>query len=116
MDETAKKQRRNKGWDNIIPHQIKPGEVRNPKGRPKKESCLTSVLKEELGKVPSKLPDGTRNTKKLTNAQILGAQAIEHAVRGNQAYYKEILDRVVLVKRKWDHCENLFIPLVYKHL
>lgn len=74
--------------------QIKPGEVRNPHGRPKKENCLTSVLKSELCKIPEQLPNSKPNTDKLTWAQILGAQAIQHAAKGNSPYYKEILDRV----------------------
>ena len=91
MTEFPSKQGRNKAF---IENQIKPGEVRNPTGRPKKENCLTSVLKSELCKIPEQLPNSKPNTDKLTWAQILGAQAIAHAAKGNSPYYKEILDRV----------------------
>ena len=47
-DETSKKHRRNRGYDNLIPWQ--PGQSGNPAGRPKKENCLTSILKERGGK------------------------------------------------------------------
>jgi hypothetical protein len=91
--EPVKSTGKNKGLGNLRAP-WKPGESGNPAGRPKKENCLTSVLKAELSQVPDQLPNSKPNSAKLTWAQILGAQAIQQAAKGNSPYYKEILDRV----------------------
>ena len=52
------------------------------------------MLKEELGNKPELLPNGKKNTEGLTWARILAQQAVQHASKGNQSYYKEILDRI----------------------
>ena len=99
----AKKARKHKkpsadkhlGNKKIREYAWKPGQSGNPKGRPKKDKCLTDCLQAELDKTPERLPDGKINKQKLTNAQILAQQAIMHATTsGNQSYYKEIYDRI----------------------
>ena len=43
MTTPKKSKGRNKGWDNLRP--AKPGEVRNPKGRPPKVRCIPDILR-----------------------------------------------------------------------
>lgn len=79
---------------NIEAGQVKPGEVRNPNGRPKKEKCITDQIRATLDKIPELLPNSTPNSGKLTNAQIFADQMVLEALKGNSAIVKEVLDRV----------------------
>ena len=65
-------QRQNKGWANLIP--VKPGEVRNPKGRPRTKDCLIECIKRTLRE---KLPNG------LTNEEMIANMLVAMAQRGN---------------------------------
>lgn len=62
------------------------GKVSNPRGRPRKEICVTTILREQLGQPCSKDPSKTW-------AQWLALRALELAGE-NPSYYKELLDRV----------------------
>lgn len=64
---------------------VKPGEVKNPAGRPPKELCITSILREKLHEPCDKDPS-------VTWAEWLARRALELAGE-NAAYYKELLDR-----------------------
>lgn len=88
MSKTLEKRRYNKGWDNLKAHQIKPGEVRNPKGRPKKELCLTSLVKEELEEI-LKTQGGN-----MTYARAFAKAWVRKAIQGHQTAMNQLLDRI----------------------
>jgi hypothetical protein len=75
----------------------KPGQSGNPKGRPKKEFCLTSLVKAELeaqaadksGKM-LKNDDGTPKTW----AQILASAIVRQAAKGNPSALNQLWDRM----------------------
>ena len=73
------------------------GQSGNPKGRPKKEHTLTSLLKDELKKAP-KLTDkgGKKNTKTWEQllAEALPAAAYKALLKGDMRPYTLILERV----------------------
>lgn len=64
----------------------KPGERRNPKGRPPKLACLTSCLKEELLKIDPKTGK--------TNAQLIAERMVADAKAGVASARAEIFERV----------------------
>ncbi|MFP3897914.1 MAG: DUF5681 domain-containing protein [Dehalococcoidia bacterium] len=64
---------------------FKPGQSGNPRGRPRKELCITSILQKKLGQTCDK--DPTR-----TWAEWLALRALELAGE-NPAYYRELLER-----------------------
>jgi hypothetical protein len=77
---------KNSGWkpvDNIRPHQWKPGQSGNPKGRPKNKTLtelVRGVLERELnGKVPD---------------QLLAEVIVKHALSGKFPFVKELWDRL----------------------
>ena len=84
-----KKQGRNKGWGNLIPP--KKGEIRNPNGRPKKELCLISLVKEEF---ETKMLDKNGIPTGMTKAQAFAKALINQACKGNATAIKELLDRI----------------------
>ncbi len=53
----------------------KPGEIRNPKGAPRKADCLLACIKEELAK--SSLSTGQ------TNEQLIAVMLVTQATKGN---------------------------------
>ena len=73
---------------------FKPGQSGNPKGRPKKEVCLTSQLKDRLDEVPKVLPDGSPNNRELTWAGIISERVVLEAAKGNPSIIKELLERI----------------------
>lgn len=66
----------------------KKGQSGNPNGRPRKEICLTSLIKEELEQV-MQTDDGPR-----TKAQILAKNIVSKAAKGHNVAMKEVLDRI----------------------
>jgi hypothetical protein len=70
---------------NLAKGQFKKGEVSNPRGRPRKELCITSILQEKLNQPCDKDPS-------VTWAEWLAKRALELAGE-NPAYYRELLDR-----------------------
>jgi hypothetical protein len=68
-------------------HRWKKGQSGNPKGRPKKEDSLTSLLREEIGK-PCPLDPQNR-----TWGQLLIRSTLQDAIKGNPAARKEVWDR-----------------------
>lgn len=71
---------------NLEKGQFKKGEVSNPGGRPPKEFCITSILREQLGEPCPYAPGKTW-------AEWIARRALELAGE-NPTYYRELLDRV----------------------
>jgi len=71
------------------PHRWQPGQSGNPNGRPKKDVCITSLVKELLGKDAG---DGK------TYAQLVAEAIVKLATtpdaRGHVPTIKELLDRM----------------------
>ena len=63
------------------------GNKANPAGRPRKDVSLTSLLKEEIEKIPEGSTDGKTWREILVLAWLRGAQ-------GNAVLLKELLDRL----------------------
>jgi len=76
---------KNKGWDNLKP--AKKGEVRNPKGRPKKEICIPDILRRLLSE-----PSDFSNNKE-TNLEVICRVAINQAQKGDKDARSWIADR-----------------------
>jgi len=87
---TTEKQKGKRGnIANLKP--FKKGQSGNPKGRPKKELCITSLVKEEFeGQALDKdgIPIG------MTKAQAFAKALVSHAIRGHKTAMKELLDRI----------------------
>jgi len=64
-----------------------PGNNANPKGRPVKDCSITSLLKEELDKIPSGEKQGRTWRQLLVLAWLTGAMK-------NPVLFKELLERV----------------------
>jgi hypothetical protein len=75
------------------------GQSGNPKGRPRKDVCLTSLVKEELEKI-AKNPDGSpmkdANGKvvKMTYYDLLARAIVRGAIKGKTVALKELWDRI----------------------
>lgn len=89
--------------ENIIPHQFKPGETGNPRGRPKGSKSLKTMLTELLS---SQDPDGEW-------AKSVGGQLIRKAFRdGDIRALQEIIDRVegkVAQKTELEHSGSVSV-------
>jgi len=86
----------NKGWANLKP--AKKGEVRNPKGRPKKDKCIPDILRmvgeEEL---PEKLLEQVKkfypDKKKMSHIEAIQRLVYIHAIKGEGWAFNYIADR-----------------------
>ena len=63
------------------------GNSGNPKGRPKKADCLTSLMKEELAKIDPE------DKHKRTHAELVVLATIRLARKGNAAALREVWER-----------------------
>ena len=70
----------------------KPGQSGNPKGRPKKEASLTSLLKKYLDDVPDVLVDKKKNTK--TWRELIVQAWLVGAYKGNSTLFVQLLERL----------------------
>ena len=66
----------------------KPGQSGNPKGRPKKAECLTSLLREEMDRI-----DPT-DKQKRTHKELIVLATMSLAKAGNSTALKEIWERL----------------------
>ena len=64
------------------------GQSGNLKGRPKKEDCLTSLLKEEIEKIDPE------DKEKRTHKELIVIATMRLARKGNAAALKEIWERM----------------------
>ena len=67
---------------------FKPGQSGNPAGRPRKEDCITSLLKEQLAE------PNPRDGEKRTWAQCVVAALLQLAAAGNVRAAGLVLERV----------------------
>ncbi len=81
------KQRENSGKKSNL-KSWKKGQSGNPKGRPKKADCLTSLLKEEIEKVDP------RDRHKRTYRELIVIATMRLAMKGNAAALREVWDRM----------------------
>ena len=72
--------------ENLRKGGFKKGGVGNPLGRPRKEICITDILREQLGQPCPYAPDKTW-------AEWLAKRALELASK-NPTYFRELMDRV----------------------
>lgn len=63
-----------------------PGQSGNPKGRPRKELCITDHLRRILAEVG---PDG-----ESTHAEMLARTLVNQAIKGDYRSIREVMDRV----------------------
>ena len=77
----------------LAPYQWKAGKSGNPKGRPKKEKCVTEQINMVLDEVPIVLLDGSPNVEQFTWARILAERLVLLAAAGNAAAVREVLER-----------------------
>lgn len=70
----------------------KPGQSGNPKGRPKKDVCLTSLVKKQLDEVPEIMISGKPNDK--TWRELIVTAWLVAAYKGNPTYFRELMDRL----------------------
>ncbi len=66
----------------------KKGQSGNPKGRPRKADCLTSLLKEEIEKID---PD---DQQKRTHKELIVIATMALAKKGNATALKEVWERM----------------------
>ena len=86
MSEPKKNKGNNKGWNNLKP--AKKGEVRNPKGRPKKEVCIPDILRKLLDDI-----DPYDINKKRTALEAMCSKLVKMGIGGNLDAIKIIFDR-----------------------
>jgi uncharacterized protein DUF5681 len=79
------KQGRNKAF---VEAQFKPGHSGNPRGRPRKHECLTSLLKEKIEKI------NPRDKEKRTWMELVVLATIKLAMKGHPAALREVWGRV----------------------
>ncbi len=72
---------------------FKKGQSGNPKGRPKKEACVTTQIKALMDEVPELLPNSLPNKQKLTWARIIAEKMVIEAASGNGTYLRETMER-----------------------
>ena len=87
--------RRNKGWDNLIP--CKPGERRNPAGRPRRPS-FTEMARTYLGGL---VPGQTERTR----MQLLIEALYHRSLKGDMKACKLLLERVDPARLRVDRSE-----------
>ena len=68
---------------------FKKGQSGNPKGRPTKDLCITSLIKDELTEIAN-----TKEGKKMTWAQLFAKALVRKACQGHSVAIREVMDRV----------------------
>lgn len=78
--------------ENVIPHQIKPGEVKNPKGRPKGSKNRSTIVKKWLETKERVHNPITNKYQRLSQADIMTLALISKARKGDVLAFKELMD------------------------
>ena len=73
---------------NLKPHLFPPGVSGNPKGRPPKLICLTSIFKELLTQINPNDPLGRQRLYSFAES------ALAQAENGKEGFFREIYDRI----------------------
>lgn len=68
------------------------GKSGNPKGRPKKDVCLTTMVKQLLGDVPELMVGGKKNTK--TWRELIVTAWLVGSYKGNATMFTQLLERI----------------------
>ena len=84
------KQLKNKSNLRVVskPTQWKPGQSGNPAGRPRKEDCLTSLMRKEIEKIDPE------DQQKRTHKETLVLATLKLAKSGNAAALRECWERL----------------------
>jgi hypothetical protein len=69
---------------------FKPGETRNPKGRPRGSKNVTTILRKEANEKIEVMEDGKR--KKLTKMEVATRQQVNKAVTGDPKAFAHVFD------------------------
>lgn len=86
-------EKQSKNTEHLVPW--KPGQSGNPAGRPKKDLCLISLVKEEFEKeAMGKDADGNLMPLGMTKAQAFARALVNQAIKGHNVAIKELLDRI----------------------
>jgi hypothetical protein len=78
--------------ENLIAHKMKPGETRNPNGRPKGARSRSTIVREWLESKEVIANPITGKTARLTQADIITLALIKKARKGDVAAFRELFD------------------------
>ena len=96
----------------------KAGQSGNPKGRPRKDVSLTSLLKKYLDDIPN-VKIGDKVNTELTWRQLIVQAWLIGSYKGNATLFKELLERVegkVVQPLSGAEGEPLMAPIVNLHM
>lgn len=72
----------------------KPGTSGNPKGRPKNESCLTSLMRAKMDQVAKLIDPVTQEPYGKTWKELIVLATLKLALEGNHSALKEVWERM----------------------
>jgi hypothetical protein len=78
--------------ENVLKHKIKPGEVRNPNGRPKGARSRSTIVREWLESSETVNNPITGVKERLTQADIITLALLKKARAGDLQAYRELMD------------------------
>jgi hypothetical protein len=78
--------------ENIIAHKMKPGETRNPNGRPKGARSRSTIVREWLDTKEVMQNPITGKTQRMSQADVMTLALIKKARKGDVAAFRELFD------------------------
>jgi hypothetical protein len=78
--------------ENLIAHKMKPGETRNPNGRPKGARSRSTIVREWLESSETVNNPITGVKERLTQADIITLALLKKARAGDLQAYRELMD------------------------